>query len=53
MYRTTIQCEPGGCFSGPLFVSIQPFLPTDAIRAIEITGRYPSVHGAPVHVGEP
>jgi len=53
MYRTTIQCEPAGCFSGPLVVSMRPFSPADAIRAIEITARYPSVHGAPVHVGEP
>jgi uncharacterized protein YcsI (UPF0317 family) len=25
----------------------------DAIRAIQITSRYPAVHGAPVHLGDP
>jgi uncharacterized protein YcsI (UPF0317 family) len=25
----------------------------DAIRAVEITARYPTVHGAPVHLGFP
>jgi uncharacterized protein YcsI (UPF0317 family) len=27
--------------------------PADAIRAVQITSRYPSVHGAPVHLGAP
>ena len=27
--------------------------PADAIRAIQITSRFPSVHGAPVHIGKP
>jgi hypothetical protein len=25
----------------------------DAIKAVEITSRYPRVHGAPVHLGDP
>ena len=27
--------------------------PADAIRAVQITSRFPSVHGAPVHLGMP
>jgi uncharacterized protein YcsI (UPF0317 family) len=27
--------------------------PVDAIRAIQITSRFPNVHGAPVHFGDP
>jgi uncharacterized protein YcsI (UPF0317 family) len=27
--------------------------PADAIRAVQITTRFPSVHGAPVHLGHP
>ena len=27
--------------------------PANAIRAIQITSRFPSVHGAPVHIGRP
>jgi uncharacterized protein YcsI (UPF0317 family) len=53
MYRTNIQCVPAGPFAGPLVVSMRPLNPRDAIRAIQITSRFPSVHGAPVHVGLP
>jgi len=27
--------------------------PADAIRAVQITSRFPNVHGAPVHLGLP
>jgi uncharacterized protein YcsI (UPF0317 family) len=53
MFRTNIACQPAGRFSGPLVVSMRSFKPADAIRAIQITSRYPSVHGAPVHIGLP
>ncbi len=53
MYRTTIPTVPAGAFSGPLVVSMRPLRPADAIRAIEITARYPQAHGAPVHIGLP
>jgi uncharacterized protein YcsI (UPF0317 family) len=32
---------------------MRPFLAADAIRAVQICTRFPSVHGAPVHLGEP
>jgi uncharacterized protein YcsI (UPF0317 family) len=53
MYRTSIACTPAGPFRGPLVVSMRPFKPADAIRAIQITSRFPAVHGAPVHIGLP
>ena len=53
MYRTSIETEPAGMFHGPLVVSMRPFTPANAIRAVEITSRYPSAHGAPVHIGKP
>jgi uncharacterized protein YcsI (UPF0317 family) len=53
MYRTAVACRPAGRFSGPLVVSMRPMTPAQAIRATQITSRYPSVHGAPVHVGDP
>jgi uncharacterized protein YcsI (UPF0317 family) len=53
MYRTTIQTTPAGPFHGPMVVSMRPMRPADAIRAVEITSRFPSVHGAPVHIGKP
>jgi uncharacterized protein YcsI (UPF0317 family) len=53
MYRTNIQCVSAGVFSGPMVVSMRPMKPADAIRAVQITSRFPSVHGAPVHLGLP
>ncbi len=53
MYRTSTATLPAGPFHGPLVVSMRPFKAADAIRAIEITSRYPLVHGAPVHIGKP
>ncbi|KXU18731.1 hypothetical protein WM41_0580 [Corynebacterium simulans] len=53
MYRTNIATVPAGIFSGPLVVSMRP-IPADQVAdAVRITSRYPSVHGAPVHVGNP
>ena len=53
MYTTAIACRPAGRFAGPLVVSMRPMTPRQAIRATEITSRYPSAHGAPVHIGDP
>jgi uncharacterized protein YcsI (UPF0317 family) len=53
MYRTSIACAPSGPFAGPMVVSMRPFKPADAIRAVQITSRFPAVHGAPVHLGHP
>jgi uncharacterized protein YcsI (UPF0317 family) len=53
MYRTSLDTVPAGLFRGKLVVSMRPFKPADAIRAIEITSRYPRVHGSPVHIGRP
>jgi len=53
MYRTSQACAPAGRFSGPLVVSMRPMTPPQAQRAAEITARYPDVHGAPVHAGDP
>jgi uncharacterized protein YcsI (UPF0317 family) len=53
MYRTTIECKPAGRFAGPLVVSMRPYRPEQLDRVREITGRYPAMHGAPIHVGDP
>lgn len=53
MFRTSVDTVPAGPFRGKLVVSMRPFKPADAIRAIQITSRFPSVHGAPVHLGRP
>ena len=53
MFLTDIDCAPAGRFSGKMVVSMRPFTPADAIKAVQITSRYPRVHGAPVHLGMP
>jgi uncharacterized protein YcsI (UPF0317 family) len=53
MFRTSIPCQPAGRFHGPLVVTMRPYRAADAIRAVQITSRYPAVHGAPVHLGRP
>jgi uncharacterized protein YcsI (UPF0317 family) len=53
MYRTSIQCTGAGRFQSDMVVSMRPLTPKDAIRAIQLTSRFPSVHGAPVHFGDP
>jgi uncharacterized protein YcsI (UPF0317 family) len=53
MYRTSITTRAAGPFHGPMVVSMRPMTPADAIRAVQITTRFPSVHGAPVHLGKP
>ena len=52
-YRTTIETTPAGPFRGGMVVSMRSFTPQNAIRAIQITSRFPDVHGAPVHFGDP
>jgi uncharacterized protein YcsI (UPF0317 family) len=53
MYRTSIATVPAGPFHGPLVVSMRPMKPKDAIRAVQITTRFPAVHGGPVHLAKP
>lgn len=53
MFRTNVECAPAGRFGGPLVVSMRPYAPAEAIRAVQITARFPESHGAPVHIGFP
>jgi uncharacterized protein YcsI (UPF0317 family) len=53
MYRTSLENHPAGPFRGELVVSMRPMRAADAIRAIQITSRFPGIHGAPVHFGDP
>ena len=53
MYRTHIDCKSAGPFGGKMVVSMRPMPAADAIEAIQICSRYPSVHGAPIHLGDP
>jgi uncharacterized protein YcsI (UPF0317 family) len=53
MYDTNIANVRSGRFGGTMVVSMRPMTPAQAIRAIQVTSRFPSVHGAPVHFGDP
>lgn len=53
MYRTTRRCRSAGAMSGPLVVSMRPVPAQQVADAVRVTARYPAVHGAPVHVGDP
>jgi len=53
MYRTNIGNESAGPFGASMVVSMRPMKAQDAIRAIQITSRFPKIHGAPVHLGDP
>ncbi|MDF5755736.1 putative hydro-lyase [Spongiactinospora sp. TRM90649] len=53
MYLTSVKCEPAGALGGPLVVSMRPVPAGLVPEAIRVTARYPAVHGAPVHVGDP
>ena len=53
MFKTNIDCNSVGIFQGKMVVSMRPFLPEMIEKVVEITGRYPRVHGAPIQIGNP
>lgn len=53
MFKTNIQTVPAGPFFGPMVCTMRPMTPEKAKLAYEITVKYPNVHGAPVHIGDP
>ena len=53
MYITDIQTTRAGAFSGPMVVSMRPVPRQKVVKAVQVTSRFPGVHGAPVHIGEP
>jgi len=53
MFITDIQTEKSGGFGGPMVVSHR-WIPQDkVVRAVQATSRFPSTHGAPIHIGDP
>jgi uncharacterized protein YcsI (UPF0317 family) len=53
MFITNRPCQTAGVFHGPMVVSMRPIPYGQVVRAIQITSRFPAVHGAPIHVGDP
>ncbi|MFJ6538433.1 D-glutamate cyclase family protein [Paenarthrobacter sp. NPDC091711] len=52
-YVTSIPTKAAGTLNGPLVVSLRLVRKELVARAVEITSRYPTGHGAPVHIGDP
>jgi uncharacterized protein YcsI (UPF0317 family) len=53
MFVTNVPCRPAGVFHGPLVVTMRPIPQGQVVRAVQVTSRFPGVHGAPVHIGDP
>jgi uncharacterized protein YcsI (UPF0317 family) len=53
MYRTALACRSVGPFAGPLVVSMRPYALEQIDDVVRITGQYPAMHGAPIHLGDP
>ena len=53
MFITSTATASAGAFSGPMVVSMRPIPREQVVRAIQVTSRFPAVHGAPVHIGNP
>ncbi|GAE28279.1 hypothetical protein JCM9140_4493 [Halalkalibacter wakoensis JCM 9140] len=53
MYITNIETNEAGLFKGPVVVSMRPIKNELVQKAIAITSKFPNMHGAPIHVGNP
>lgn len=53
MYLTNRACRPAGRLHGNMVVSMRPIKASRVADAATISGRFPAVHGAPVHIGAP
>jgi len=53
MYITNRECVSSGAMKGPLVVSMRPVSPDNLVKVVQVTGRFPAVHGAPIHIGDP
>ena len=53
MYVTSQQTMTAGLFKGPVVVTMRPVHHSQVVRAVQVTSRYPTVHGAPIHIGDP
>jgi uncharacterized protein YcsI (UPF0317 family) len=53
LFRSNQQSVPVGRFGGALVVSMRPFASHQVETAKAVTARFPRVHGAPIHEGDP
>ncbi|MDQ8020233.1 MAG: DUF1445 domain-containing protein [Moraxellaceae bacterium] len=53
LFRTNVRARSFGRMQGPLVVSMRPFRLADVATVRSVSARYPRVHGAPIHEGDP
>ena len=53
LLNTTIQTVPAGKFFGTTVVTMRMMTPAQVIIACQLTSRFPTSHGAPIHIGDP
>jgi uncharacterized protein YcsI (UPF0317 family) len=53
LFRTSVPAQAYGAFRGPLVVSMRPFQNGQVETVRQVTARFPRVHGAPLHQGDP
>ena len=53
MFVTSIDTTPAGQFHGKMVVSMRAIPRRQLVKAVQVTSRFPTMHGAPVHVGDP
>jgi len=53
MYITSVPTVSAGVFHGPTVVSMRPVPAGKVVRAVQVTSRFPAVHGSPIHIGDP
>lgn len=52
-FISSLPCIPAGRFRGRMVVTMRPMTPAQAVKAVQVTSRFPFAHGAPVHIGDP
>lgn len=53
MYLTGVECTPAGSMSGNMVMSMRPIPHEQVMKAVQLSGAIPKVHGAPMHIGNP
>ncbi len=51
--RSKLPTEPAGPFRGDLIVTMRWLTGGEAVKAVQISARFPQNHGAPIHIGDP
>ncbi len=53
MYLTGVDCVSAGSMSGKMVMSMRPIPHDRIVKAVQLSGAIPKVHGAPLHIGDP